>query len=235
MKLIYSLAAMFLLLSLNACTPTVVRFEPVEANKWQQQQQVLKQIQAWLIKGKISVSTEDDGGQAEYSWQQFNQTDYNIRLQAPMGMGTAVIKGNVGGVHLQTSDGSELYGTDVDKLIYKLNGWPLPVSGLQYWVRGLPVPDVQYDVSEWNENDLPQVMLQNGWRIEFRKYKSNNGVMLPAKLFISRDDNKEVDVRLIIRQWQLNTTLDVVRKKSTKENSDRENSDRENSNRENNV
>ncbi len=203
MKFLYSLPALLLFLWLSACSTSAVRYEPVAIGDWQHYQQILNKIQQWTIQGRISVQTEDDGGQADYTWKQYNSTDYDISLQAPMGAGTMLISGRQSGVNLKTSSGDELFDTDVDKLMLRLNGWPLPVSGLYYWVRGLPVPETKYEVVHWNDNGLPYVMLQNGWRIEFRKYKNVGGDLLPGKLFISREDNEEIEVRLIIRQWNV--------------------------------
>jgi len=199
---------LMLLSGLTACAPNPVRFEPVVDVNWQEQQNRQKQLHSWAISGRISVQTEYEGGQVDYTWQQHNLTDYNIRLQAPMGAGTTLIAGRKSGVSLKTSSGDELFDTDVDRLMHSINGWPLPVSGLQYWVRGLPAPTSQYEISEWKETGLPGVMLQDGWRIEFKKYKTVGNHHLPGKLFINRlKGDEEVDVRLIIRQWTLGAEL----------------------------
>jgi len=196
-------------------TPQIKDAEPETIN-WKQQQLLLSKIKQWSINGRIAVQTATEGGQADYSWQQLNATDYTIRLQAPLGAGTTWIKGRAQGVKLQTSSGDSLFDTDVDKLMLQVNSWPLPVSGLRFWVLGLPSSATAYSVSEWQDNGLPRVMLQDGWRIEFRQYKKEAGMLVPHKLFIRRldaneraagglDDNEngEVDVRLIIRQWSI--------------------------------
>jgi outer membrane lipoprotein LolB len=201
MNIIRALSGLVLLIGLSACTSNVVRYEPVLSVNWQQQQKLLSELQSWSIKGRISVQTEYEGGQLDYIWQQHNQSDYDIRLQAPMGAGTTLISAREQGVSLKTSSGDELFDTDADKLISKLNGWPLPVNGLRYWVKGMPAPGSDYKVSKWNEQGLADVMLQDGWRIEFKKYKEIKGFVLPGKLFINRQKGEEVDVRLIIRQW----------------------------------
>lgn len=197
---------------LLGCASSQLKEAVTEKIDWQQQQQTLQQIKQWSINGRIAVQTASDGGQADYHWQQLNTTDYTIRLQAPLGAGTTWINGNAQGVSLQTSSGDALFDTDVDELMLQLNGWPLPVSGLRYWVLGLPSSATAYSVSEWKPNGLPGVMLQDGWRIEFRKHKKVSGVLVPHKLFIRRADTEngedennegEVDVRLIIRQWSI--------------------------------
>jgi len=204
------LSGLVALLGLTACAPTPVRYEPVVDVNWQQQQLIQAQLQHWAINGRISIQTEDDGGQADYSWQQHNLTDYNIRLLAPMGAGTILINGRAEGVSLKTSSGEEMFDTDVDKLMQRLNGWPLPVSGLQSWVRGLPASSSAYEIIQWTDGGLPKVMLQDGWRIEFKKYNANGNYYLPGKLFINRQKpGEEVDVRLIIRHWVIGAELNV--------------------------
>jgi outer membrane lipoprotein LolB len=198
---------------LFGCASSQVKEVATEKIDWQQQQQALQQIKQWSINGRIAVQTNHDGGQADYRWQQLNTTDYNIRLQAPLGAGTTWINGDAQGVSLQTSSGDALFDVDVDKLMRQINGWPLPVSGLRYWVLGLPSVATAYSVSEWKSNGLPGVMLQDGWRIEFRRYKKVSGILVPHKLFIRRADvqdigdlennEEDIDVRLIIRQWSI--------------------------------
>lgn len=211
MKNLLTLPGMLVILLLTSCTTTpVIKQSPTAKIDWSQQQDVLNKMQHWAINGRIAVQTEEDGGQADYVWKQDGRANYDIRLQAPLGAGTTWITGRPTGVSIKTSSGEELFNTDVDKLMLQLNGWPLPVSGMYYWVRGLPSPGSHYEVELWNETGLPEVMFQDGWRIEFKKYKMVSGKLLPGKLFISHQGEEEVDVRLIIRQWALETGADSV-------------------------
>jgi len=213
MKSLHLYCLLLVNLWLFGCASTQPKEAANETIDWLQQQHALQQIKQWSIDGRIAVQTSSDGGQADYAWQQLSAVDYNIRLQAPLGAGTTWIKGNAQGVSLRTSSGDSLFDTNVDKLMLQMNGWPLPVRGLRYWVLGLPSNTTAYIVRKWHPNGLPAVMLQDGWRIEFRRYKKVSGVLMPHKLFIRRvnekniggaEDNKEeVDVRLIIRQWSI--------------------------------
>ena len=203
MKILLACLGLLVLLGLTACTSPEIKNTDEALIDWPVYKEKLNQINQWTINGRISVQTEDDGGQADYVWQQHNQSEYNIRLQGPMGIGTTIVNANAFGVNLITSSGTELFDTDVDQLMLRLNGWPLPVSGLYYWLRGLPTPNSSYDISQWNDRGLPRVLFQDGWRIEFKKYKSHNSFLLPGKLFITRVTGEEVEVRLIIRQWSM--------------------------------
>jgi len=188
-----------------------VKEEPVEKIDWQQHQQRVNDFKHWSISGRIALQSEYEGGQADYVWKQAGDTDYDIRLQAPMGAGTTLIRGRFDGVTLQTSSGDMMFDTDVDKLVSEFNGWPLPVSGLHYWVRGLPSPDRRFKVAKWHANGLPYVIIQDGWRIEFLRHKKISGYLLPEKLFISRQRGDEIDVRLIIRQWSVDEVNAIQR------------------------
>lgn len=211
MKLLHLIYITGLLSALSACSV----FSPAEddalapqAINWKAQQQRLKTVAQWTAQGRIAVQTETNGGQADFSWSQQDAQHYAIRLQAPLGAGTTWIDSNGKGVSLRTSSGDSLYARDVDRLMRRVNGWPLPVSGLRYWVLGLPSADSSYEVTQWNEHGLPEVMQQDGWRIEFRNYAYESKLLLPHKLFIRRLD-QEINVRLIIRQWQLSGVADV--------------------------
>lgn len=196
-----------LLLWLVACATPEVKDDSSDVVNWQVYQKNQNLLQSWTIKGRLSVQTENEGGQLDYGWAQHNQTDYDIGLRAPMGAGTTIINGRKNGVSVKTSSGDEYFGTNADELIKRLNGWPFPVSGLQYWVRGIPAPTSQYEVSKWSKMGLPRVMSQDGWRIEFRRYKDKAGDIFLSKLFINRLDDEEVDVRLLVRQWIMGTEV----------------------------
>ena len=204
MKFLY---LMPLFLWLVACATPDLKNASSGAVNWKLYQKNQNLLQSWTIKGRLSVQTEYEGGQLDYGWQQHNLTDYDIGLRAPMGAGTTIINGRKNGVSIKTSSGNEYFDTDVDRLIKQLNGWPLPVSGLQFWVRGIPAPTSRYEVSEWSGMGLPHVILQDGWRIEFRRYKDKMGNILLSKLFINRPGDEEVDVRLLVRQWVIGTEI----------------------------
>lgn len=189
------------MLWLAGCGTQAVRQEPAAGIGWSQQQKTLRAIQHWSIAGRISVQTQHMGGQADFDWQQLNPQDYHIRIIAPLGAGTTWINGSEQGVELITSSGQRISNGSADQLMYEVNGWPLPVSGLYYWVRGLPSPNSDYKVKTWRNEALPEVIEQDGWRIEFRSHREVSGRWLPGKLFISRLDEQEVDVRMIIREW----------------------------------
>ena len=204
MKFPSKLLVLLLAILLQACGVPTKQDTPFETVDWNKQQQRLQALQSWVVRGRIALQTADNGGQADFIWEQKNADDYGIRLHAPMGAGTTLIEGHKHGVSLTTPSGDTMVDTDVDRLILQINGWPIPVRGLKYWIRGLSSPGSPHQVASWYQNGLPEVMFQDGWRIEFRKHKQLGDLFVPGKLFISRVNNdEEVDVRLVVRQWEV--------------------------------
>jgi len=168
---------------------------------WQQHLEQVKNINRWDIRGRVSIQTRDDGGPADLFWQQTGNENFDIKLVAPFGGGTLRLQGQPVGVLLTTSDGEQMMATSADDLVEQMHGWRFPVSGLRYWLLGMPAPSSEAKLISWNDQGLLYVMHQDGWRIEMRKYKTVGDLTLPEKLFISRLDEEEVDVRLIVREW----------------------------------
>jgi outer membrane lipoprotein LolB len=75
----------------------------------------------------------------------------------------------------------------------------LPVKGLYYWVRGLPVPDTA-ETHGLTDHGRLQWLDQAGWHISYRGYNEVSGKALPAKIFL---DSAQVKLRLVIDKWTL--------------------------------
>lgn len=205
------LVVALLCLGLAGCSQRIPDELPVvNTSDWANSQARLRQLNHWYIEGRISVQTSEQGGQADLSWQQFDEQRYQIRLQAPLGAGTTWIEGGPQGVELRTSAGDVVFDQSVDALLLQLQGWPLPVSGLFYWIRGLPAETAGYKIRKRHTSGYPRVIEQDGWRIELLRYQQVDDYVLPSKLFIRRLDAQEVDVRLIIRQWQMQPVTEVM-------------------------
>ena len=166
----------------------------------QQQQRVLK-IDQWNITGRVALKTASNGGHADLFWQQRSPQEYDIKLVAPLGAGSSIIQARKHGVTLSTSDGQQYYEADIDTLLSRVEDMPFPVTGLRYWIRGVPSPASASRLLEWNEQGLLSLLEQDGWRVDLRSYKQAGRYNLPNKVFLSRADDEEIDVRLVIRQW----------------------------------
>jgi len=168
-----------------------------KSNLWEIRQQELSQIDEWTLKGRIAIQTEKDSWSAGLQWQQHKQ-DYAIRIVAPLGRGSYELTGNKQGVMLRTNK-NEIFEASTPEVLMQRNlGWQLPVSGLVYWIRG--VPQISLEDKNFNLDEQGRIneMNQDGWQIKYHRYDEHDGHQMPSKLFI---ENDKLKVRIIIKDW----------------------------------
>src|SRR3569832_2421580 len=66
---------------------------------------------------------------------------FRMLFSAPLGQGSAQLECDERRVTRTAADGQRWVAADAEGLIAQVIGTPLPVSGLRYWVLGLPAPD----------------------------------------------------------------------------------------------
>jgi outer membrane lipoprotein LolB len=119
-----------------------------------------------------------------------------------MGQGAVHIAGDNGGVTISLADGQTEYSQDADALFASMTGLSLPMSGLQDWLRGMPIQGEAIQNISWNEHGQLYKLEQRGWRVEMARYKAIAGYDLPHAFYLEREDSPELSVRLLVREWQ---------------------------------
>ena len=168
---------------------------------WELRQQHNQQLTHWEIKARLGVQSETDGGSFDVFWQQ-RADAYDARLVAPLGQGAVHINGNDDGVNIRLADGSTEYSEHANELFTAMTGLPLPVEGLQDWLRGMPMQGEEIQTISWNEQGQLYKLEQSGWRVEMSRYKTVDGYQLPHAFYLEREDQPELAVRLLVRDWQ---------------------------------
>ena len=188
-------------LSLTACTtlPAHKPAAPELERLWQTHQQDLGRIHSWNISGRLGIQTEREGWHVSFRWQQGDAELYHITLSGPLGQESAELQGTPQGVTLLLADGHSATAADPDALILRHLGWRLPVKGLYYWVRGLPVPNSAESHGLDGQGRM-QWLEQSGWHISYRRYDDIAGKAFPTKIFL---DSPQVKVRLVIDEWSV--------------------------------
>jgi outer membrane lipoprotein LolB len=198
------LAALALALWIGGCatTPTPRAVEDPEL-AWQARQALLSAQRDWRFRGRIAIRHGEQGWQAGLNWRQRHRR-FDIEVQDPLGRKVAQLDGDAGSVTLTTSDGETARAADPERLMQRVLGWSLPVSGLRYWVLGVPDPEGSRPRLELDEAGRLSRLTQDGWAVEYRRYEPGTRVDLPSKLVLSRADLR---VRLIVKDWQLQIPL----------------------------
>jgi outer membrane lipoprotein LolB len=194
------IVVVLLLAALSACsvTPTA---PPVadRAKVWAGRERSIGQLDRWTIRGRVALSTEDEGWNAALQWKQ-RGIDYDIRVIAPFGQGSMRLQGGAAGVMLRTSDHPQpVYAADAEALLRSQTGWRMPVAALRYWIRGLPQPGGGHTL-ELDDRGRLAHLSQGGWSVDFLVYQRVDGYQLPEKIFMK---SQGLRIRVVIHNWQL--------------------------------
>lgn len=150
---------------------------------------------AFTVTGRLSVSYKDQAITTTFDWQHSVDTDL-VDLSGPLGQTVARIKGSSkGNITLQATDGQIIEANSWRALAEKGLGWPLPVDGLIYWIRGSPRPD---SPSAIDKDDLGRVerVRQDGWEIAYQRYSPTGRANLLRLTY------PDIEMRIVIDGWR---------------------------------
>ncbi|MFA6408916.1 MAG: lipoprotein insertase outer membrane protein LolB [Gammaproteobacteria bacterium] len=151
---------------------------------WQERLHQLKNINSWNITGAISVQHGNDVDTAHYTWLQ-KKDSYALTLSGPLNLGSIYINGNSQEVTLIKSQKEKYSAKTPEELLQKTLGWSLPISGLAYWIKGMPSPKTPYSLKLDSFNHLAYLK-QQGWSIQYQDFMVQNGVDLPRKIALQK-------------------------------------------------
>ena len=195
---------LLVLLLLNACTGVPVK-EPVSDNKaaYRDRAAKLGTIPEWGLVGRISLDDGDHGGSGRLQWDVRSDSS-ELDFHGAMGRGAWHLQIGPEGAVLKEANGVEQSASAVNDLIQARMGWPIPVDALQWWVRGLAAPGAIED-EELDSEGLLVKLEQFGWSVDFSRYDSVAGMVLPKRLNATRDNYR---VKLAISRWQMDLSHD---------------------------
>lgn len=186
---------------LSACAISPLAAPPAELNSdWATQQNLLQQLDSWQLRGRVDVRYDNESHTPRILWQQ-QAVEYQIRLWGSFNAGSTTIVGRPGYVTLEQS-GDTLSANSPEDLILQQMGYELPVSYLNYWIKGLPAPDSQADLS-FNELNQLTAIAQAGWLINFSDPRQYGAITLPRRVELTRAKN-DIRLRFIGLNWTLN-------------------------------
>ena len=175
---------------LSACVTT--RPAPVPAG-WEQRVADLQALSAWQLDGRAAVAVGTQGWQATLNLRQRGAAA-EVHLSGPFGVGALVLT--------RTADGLSLNGAPPsDAVLAQLQerlGFELPIDHLRFWLLGVPDPSAAFELKR-NDHDRALQLTQGDWSIDYDRYMSVDGDLLPAHLVLSREG---VRVRIAVDRWK---------------------------------
>ena len=185
-------------LLLGGCATTVERMgEGVEA-QWQSQREKLLELEEWRLRGRIALSTEEEGLNGTLSWQQVYE-DVDFRFRGPLGIGGFRIHGDRDRLRVKTSKGKVFFLQDPVVEMQAEFGWSVPVHSMRYWVVGVSDPGLPTNETLGPEGRLTQLE-QMEWLVRYTSYRDYDGNILPRKVVM---ESEAVRIRLAVDEWQL--------------------------------
>lgn len=155
------------------------------------------ELRCWHLEGKIAVRDPEDSGSAYVRWRQSNRA-YELDISGPLGTGAAAIYGDGSRVVMRLSEDKVIVSRTPEALLRTHFGWEVPISGLNWWARGLAIPGAPHQL-EKGPDGRPVRLQQEGWDVQFLEYESHIGYPLPVKLELNQGERR---VRMRIRDWQ---------------------------------
>lgn len=183
---------------LAGCASTVRQGDkPLPDNKADAQHvERVQTLTKWHAKGRLAVKNGDKGGNASFVWQQVGDR-YQVQMHGPFGSGAVVITGGPHHVIAKESNGKTHRASTPEALMQQLAGWQVPLTGLQCWIRGVPIPDVKVSLQKMNAQGLLENLVQDGWNIHISEYTQDR-MPLPKKMQLQHGKLK---IKLIVTSW----------------------------------
>lgn len=169
--------------------------KPKPAISWQKHQSIVSQITDWEIDGKIGIRSADNSQSASIKWEQHDQ-EFKIDVRGPWGQGGFTLSGNGEQSEIIIPEQGQFTGPTPEQILQQHFNWQMPVSNIYWWIRGIPVPNKEYQFI-LEDNRLKQ-LTQSNWKISYLRY---NSLALPRKIILTDD---RIKITLIIYSWNPN-------------------------------
>jgi outer membrane lipoprotein LolB len=184
-----------LIMLLSGCATT--KYQAINVDELESAKPSLSELDNWQINAKLGVRTTTDAQSIRMLWQQQGE-EYQLRLNGPLGFGTAFIVGDSDLAEIQK--GGQLITASPQQLTKQLTGIPLPITALSWWVKGLVSPNhsAATDIRR-AQTGLLENFQQAGWQISILSYSQTGPYWTPKKI---TGRQGELSFKLVISDWQ---------------------------------
>lgn len=190
------------LLVTGCAAPSIRPPDALLDQQWRRHVAAVTPIRHWELRGRLAVQTDSRGGQATLIWRRDGRHQF-IQLNGPLGRGMLRVTQDERGARLEDSNRQVIEAADAEQLVAQYTGWQLPIAYLDWWLRGLPVPELAA-TRELDDQGRLHVLYQQDWTVQVESYTRIADYDLPSRISVSRaatHQNPAIDVRFVIDRW----------------------------------
>lgn len=153
---------------------------------------------AFDLVGRALVTYSGGAVTANLRWEHAAAMD-EIWLMTPTGQTLAHIVDSAKGATLTRADRQQYSAGSVEALTQQALGWSLPLSLLQYWVRGQPAPGGTPSGIQRHSDNALLALTQHGWQVSFTYHVDGDLAGRVRTLDLNDGANQ---IRLVIDTWR---------------------------------
>lgn len=153
-------------------------------------------IQSFALDARFSIKAGNEGQSGRMAWSHRPEGD-KLLVLSPLGQGMATLESDAAGARLELSDKRSYSAATPDELADLILGRPLPLRQAPQWMLGLCGPTGKRTLDKMGRALEIQ---EDGWRVDYLAYESDEPQALPTLLRISRGD---VELKLRLDGWSL--------------------------------
>lgn len=194
------LSVIVMTLFLISCAGTPRMDAPVNS-EWEARRQLLESLSHWEFTGSINVRDADEAQSSRIRWRQQDEA-YRINLWGTFNVGATEINGKPGEVRIDQEGEEPIITESPEEMLYQQIGYELPVTELNYWIKGIPAPGDSQALT-FADNQQLLSFEQQGWRIDYLGYTNFGQETLPTRIRIEKEPLRLDLIRL---NWTLPST-----------------------------
>jgi len=154
--------------------------------------------QPFDLLGRVLSTYSGGAVTANVRWEHAAARD-EIWLMTPTGQTLAHIVDTPDGVVLTRADQQRHRATSVEALTRQVLGWPLPLSQLQYWVRGMPAPGAQPTGVQRDAANRLTRFTQNEWQVAIAYHEDGEYAGRVRRVDLVDGPNQ---IRFVVDTWR---------------------------------
>ena len=160
------------------------------------------QLEQWSLRGRLNIRSDNQSDTININWQQ-QGPDFDINLSGTLGMGAVRINSSSSGVIIEKAGEEPMVASSLQELSSDLLGYAFPANSLLYWIKGLPAPTRNADITR-NPQGLVATLSQadnqgRHWEIQYDRYQDYQGAALPGRIRLEQSPYR---LTFIINAWE---------------------------------